>query len=42
MAWDTFVYETGTSVPGALFLGLKQLVHEGPDMSPFLCRTSAW
>jgi len=42
MAWDTFVYETGTKVPEALSLGLNQLVHEGPDTSPFLCRASPW
>ena len=42
MAWDTFVYETGASVPEAVSLRLNQPVHEGPDTSPFLCRASAW
>ena len=33
MAWDTFVCETGTSVPQALSLGLKQLVREADQSS---------
>jgi len=42
MAWDTFVYKTGTKVPEVLSLVLNHLVHEGPDTSPFLRWASPW